>query len=270
MRPTSRSRASWPTSCGCSPPPRRRPRRGLHGGHARAHRHHAADLRRPLRRRQRRHRRRGPQRPIGIDGDFGDQPGARRRSRWCATVGAVDGVPSAVGESRATPSSSASDGKAVEGDGSAPPTLGANWIDDPTLNPLRARRRAARPQAADEVVDRHGAPPTTGGSPSATAIDACSPSRPAPRSTVVGIAPSATPTARRGRRSPPSTCDGAERRLSAGRQRRRASSWPRRRRRVARSELVSRIDAGAARPASRPSPVTRSPPTSRPTASARA
>ena len=132
---------------------RRAARRRLPHRHARAGRHAAPQLRHPLHRRQRRHRRRRPQR---------HRPGHRRRPTGRIPASLVDDV--APGRRRRRRRAGrhgfgqllGADGEAVGGGG--PPQLAGSWIDDPDLNPYRlaegrapeARRRGGgQPGAAD-------------------------------------------------------------------------------------------------------------------------
>ena len=69
------------------------------------------------------------------------------------TVAAVDGVAVAVPSIEGTATIIGADGDRIGGDG--PPTTGANWIDDPDLNPYRLAEGRA-PAADDEVVIDRG------------------------------------------------------------------------------------------------------------------
>jgi putative ABC transport system permease protein len=69
------------------------------------------------------------------------------------TVAALDGVAVAVPSIEGTATIIGADGDRIGGDG--PPTTGANWIDDPDLNPYRLAEGRA-PAADDEVVIDRG------------------------------------------------------------------------------------------------------------------
>ena len=69
------------------------------------------------------------------------------------TVAAADGVAVAVPSIEGTATIIGADGDRIGGDG--PPTTGANWIDDPDLNPYRLAEGRA-PAADDEVVIDRG------------------------------------------------------------------------------------------------------------------
>ncbi len=69
------------------------------------------------------------------------------------TVAAVDGVATAAPSIEGTATIIGADGDRIGGDG--PPTTGANWIDEPTLNPYRLAEGRA-PSADDEVVIDRG------------------------------------------------------------------------------------------------------------------
>ncbi len=69
------------------------------------------------------------------------------------TVAAVDGVAVAVPSIEGTATIIGADGARIGGDG--PPTTGANWIEDPDLNPYRLAEGRA-PTADDEVVIDRG------------------------------------------------------------------------------------------------------------------
>jgi len=68
-------------------------------------------------------------------------------------VAAVDGVATAAPSIEGTATIIGADGDRIGGDG--PPTTGANWIDDPALNPYRLAEGRA-PSADDEVVIDRG------------------------------------------------------------------------------------------------------------------
>ncbi len=69
-----------------------------------------------------------------------------------AEVAAVDGVAAAVPEVRGTAQLIGADGSPVGGDG--PPTIAANWIDDPELGSLTLVAGRAPDAAGEVVIDR--------------------------------------------------------------------------------------------------------------------
>ena len=114
-------------------------RRRVHRRHLRAHRHHQPHLQRPVSTRSTRARPRwsGPPQPFN-PGTQLRQPAAadrrqHRRPRWprCPASGRSPST------SRATPSSSARNGKPIGTAANGPPTLGVAWTDVAALNPLR-------------------------------------------------------------------------------------------------------------------------------------
>ena len=149
----SRSRASSPTSCACSPT-------ALAvilgvafmAGHVRAHRHDQQDLRQPLRRRLREHRRSRARPEAAQTSDFGRAQRPRSPPRSSTTVAERRRVSAAAGgtcsgyaqhhrQGRQGPRRS---GQGRPRSAAAGPT--------PELDPCRSWPRARRPPADDEVV----------------------------------------------------------------------------------------------------------------------
>ena len=171
---------------------RRRPRRRVHGRHARAHRHDRPHVRHPLRRRERRRRCLRPLRRVdrrARDSSAGhhrrlasSRTVARRRRR--RRRGADDpGLRPMLGP----------DGEAIGTSTMGPPTYGGNWIATTHSTPSTSPRggRPGAPARSSSIV----APRSSAISRSATAPP-CSPRQGRPRSPSSASPRSATPTIR--------------------------------------------------------------------------
>ncbi len=168
--------------------PRRPARRRLHGGHARAHRHHRQDLRRPLRRRQRRHRRLRPRRRRVRPASGSATSGPASTPRSSTPIDAVAGRRRGRGQHRglrpARRPRRQADRQPRHGRADASVAI---WIADDDAQPVRPRRRpgpAGRRRGRDRQGQRRRRPASAVGD----TVHGAHPGRHRSTSTIVGIA----------------------------------------------------------------------------------